>query len=102
MKSHCLKNTKYWEETSSVHQIQLVESYEELPWRSFGLDGFPDFQQDQYKVSSLENDATKFWSHSIKLEEVSIESEVIHGYNRGGTLLGIPTGTTLNIQPTCG
>jgi len=45
----------------------------------------------------LPNAATKYWNKYLQLEPINITSQVIHGYNRGGTMLGIPTGK-LNVD----
>ncbi|CAK84672.1 unnamed protein product (macronuclear) [Paramecium tetraurelia] len=90
-KNHKLKDKDYWNQLLQNKPILFAESWETFPWQSFKLVTQPIFSADQYKVNESENASTKYWNTFIKLNPIEFTSKIIHGRNRGGTMLGIPT-----------
>lgn len=49
-------------------------------------------------MNEVENIATKYWYNNKPIHHIEFESKIIHGKNRGGSMLGIPTGTYLSYS----
>ncbi|CAD8172917.1 unnamed protein product [Paramecium pentaurelia] len=94
-KNYKLKDKDYWNQILQHKQILFAESWETFPWQDFKFVTQPIFSPDQFKVNECENAATQYWNTYLKLNPIEFTSQIIHGRNRGGTMLGIPTANLL-------
>ncbi|KAM3146125.1 hypothetical protein pb186bvf_001782 [Paramecium bursaria] len=91
IKNFDFKNKEFWGKT------EHLEGFEQFEWDKY-FGSKPDFQEPQYKVNSIPNAASEYWDAVMDLGSIFMESRVIHGHNRGGTQLGIPT-ANMEITP---